>query len=102
MIALIEAGANVHAVDNVGNSALHKAALNGHIECVRALLKAGASNVDIAFNLAVGELKTFLDLIDTATQGDLDRMNLLLSAGANPNSRKDNDGDTALMWAARK
>ena len=36
--ARIDAGAEVDAVDNDGKSALHKAALNGHSECVRVLM----------------------------------------------------------------
>eukprot|EP00961_Rhodomonas_salina_P213029 2877109-Rhodomonas_salina.1 len=39
---LLEAGADVCAVDNYGQQPMHKAAMNGHVECVKELKEAGA------------------------------------------------------------
>lgn len=39
---LLEAGASVNHKDDMGNSALHKAAANGHVECLELLKAHGA------------------------------------------------------------
>ena len=42
MSLLVEAGANVNAASDVGNTALHYAASRGSLACVEVLLAAGA------------------------------------------------------------
>lgn len=42
MQALLDGGANVNAIGELGNTPLHEAAGQGHIEVVRLLLAAGA------------------------------------------------------------
>jgi ankyrin repeat protein len=40
---LVERGANVNAVTQIGNTSLHLAAQNGSVRCIHALLKYGAN-----------------------------------------------------------
>ena len=42
MVALLDAGAEIAHADGGGNTALHKACANGHVDCVRALIERGA------------------------------------------------------------
>ena len=58
---LLQAGATVDAVDNYGQTALHRAAMYGKIQVVEALLNAGA---DKAVKATSGYYrgKTALDL----------------------------------------
>ena len=44
---LLHANANVHAVDNGGNTALHYAAANGHARVADVLLQANASTTAV-------------------------------------------------------
>src|SRR3990172_7504907 len=44
--ALLDAGANVNAVDEFGKTPLHGAAARGHVEVVRALRAAAGANVN--------------------------------------------------------
>jgi ankyrin repeat protein len=73
------------------NTALFRAAMNGRIECVKALLAKGA------------EVNTkghggFTPLITAAHQGETDIVKTLLAHGADVNARGDL-GDTALSRA---
>ena len=73
---LLEAKASPHAERRDGSTALHVCAGNGHVDCVRALLAAGAEvkNWDV---LGVGPLFV------ACTEGDHDEVvKILLGAGA--------------------
>jgi hypothetical protein len=90
--ALVEAGAEVDHVNNLGETALGGAAWNGHVEATRALLAAGAE-VDHASN------NGFTALWGAARNGKVEAMRALLAAGAEVD-HVDNMGWTALGAAA--
>ena len=107
---LIQAGADVNAVDNFGASPLHHAAENGDVDTIKILLAAGAQ-----VNLfAKGESATkkpigISPLYFAANGGHLEAAQLLLEHGADPNpgpypgmDEMDEipDGLSALHWAA--
>jgi hypothetical protein len=70
---------------------LHGAACNGHTECVRLLILAGAD-----VNVQSCNQNTALHC--SAEDGNAEIVSLLLSANANPNL-KDRKGKTPLDWA---
>lgn len=76
---LIEENYNVNDQDNAGNTALHEAALNGHLEIVKLLIRNGA-------DVNMQSFKMFKDtpLIDASANGHLDVVKYLLSHGADP------------------
>lgn len=69
---------------------LHAAACNGHTECVRILINAGAD-----VNVQACNQKTALHC--GAEEGNIEIVELLLKAKANPNL-KDSKGKTPLDW----
>lgn len=73
---------------------LEAATLEGHIEVVRALIKAYA---DVNRPVADG----FTPLITAASTGNLDMVRMLLKAGAIPGVN-DDEGETALTLAKKK
>jgi hypothetical protein len=90
--ALVEAGAEVDHVNNLGETALDGAACRGQVEAMRALLEAGAE-VDHAENLgwtALGAAACF---------GHVEVLRALLAAGAEVNHAT-NSGCTPLWGAA--
>lgn len=97
---LIQAGASVHReMDSgvfQGKTALMWASSQGRYEVVRVLLSATA-NVDHFSR--IGNFKGKTALMWASSQGRLETVNVLLEAGAAVNMA-DNDGITALMWAA--
>lgn len=70
---------DVNDQDNAGNTALHEAALNGHLDVVKLLTKNGA-------NVNIQSFEMFKDtpLIDASANGHLDVVKYLLSHGADP------------------
>ncbi|AGO11546.1 AaceriADL244Wp [[Ashbya] aceris (nom. inval.)] len=76
---LIEEGYDVNDQDNAGNSPLHEAALNGHLEVVKLLIRHGA-------NVNIQSYEMFKDtpLIDASANGHLDVVRELLQHGADP------------------
>lgn len=90
---LLARGADVNAVDNDGDTALHGAAQSGNVEIVRLLLDKGAN--PNAKNKVGGT-----PLMWAAVYGHTDAARSLLSKGADA-SLKDNDGITAVEWAVR-
>ena len=72
---------------------LHAAAVNGHLELVRELLKRGA-RVDLPNSLSGNAL------MNAAHRGHHFILLVLLQHSANPDLQS-NNGVTALMWAAR-
>ena len=91
--ALIEAGADAHAVDDDGATPLTLAAAAGSITCCRALLEAGACASPVPS-------KAGSPLERAAGAGAIDVCRLLLQSHAEPNGRSAS-GKTALHAAAR-
>lgn len=74
-----EEGYDVNDQDNAGNTALHEAALNGHLDIVKLLIKNGAD-----VNMQSFEMFKDTPLIDASANGHLDVVKYLLSHGADP------------------
>ena len=70
---------DVNDQDNAGNTPLHEAALNGHLEIVKLLVDHGA-------NVNIQSFEYFKDtpLIDASANGHLEVVQYLLSKGADP------------------
>ena len=103
---LIEAGANVHARDRQGSTALTHAAANGYTELARRLLSKGAdpSAQSMTASIMLGRLqfgrsKAYAPIHETAQHGYVELAALLTDAGADLEAA-DNDGDTALHVAS--
>jgi ankyrin repeat protein len=90
---LVNAGANVKAVNRYGVAPLSLACTNGNTAMVALLLKAGA---DPNTELPGGESV----LMTAARTGVAGAVKLLLAGGANPNAKESKFGQTPLMWAA--
>lgn len=70
---------DVNAQDNAGNSALHEAALNGHLDIVKLLIEYGAD-----VNIKSSESCSDTPLIDASANGHLNVVKYLLDHGADP------------------
>ena len=90
--ALLETGAEVDHVNNLGRTALWGAALHGRVEALQALLAAGAE-VDHEDNRGQSALG------HAASNGKVEAVQALLAAGAEVNHAS-NLGHTALSGAA--
>jgi len=90
---LVEAGANVGAVDENGVTALMYAAASNHVDAMRALLEKGNSEID--FKHSHGGTA----LLEASTGGATDAIKLLLEKGAQFDF-VDNDGVSPLMAVA--
>lgn len=130
MKTLIDAGADVNAKNKWGQTALMAAARAGDAEKVRLLLAAGASvqesDIDgmtalshaasstgatvLDAMVAILEKKPDVNATDAqgvsplmraADLGDVEKIKVLLAAGANK-SAKDRDGRDAFTWAANR
>ena len=88
---LIEAGADLDAVNDMEESALYIATEGVHIECVGALIAAGA-DVDAANHMG------HTPLLNAASAGSVECVKLLLAAGADADARDEN-GFSVLMAA---
>ena len=89
---LLEAGADLAAVDNSGSSALHLAAESGSAESLELLLKAGATRrpgVDVKDRFGVTALAL------AAMRGHAEAARVLVAYGASPHA-EDEDGKTPL------
>lgn len=91
---LLQAGADLEAYDRDGYTTLLLATSIGHVQIVQALIRAGA------------DLEAFdrnhrhdTALILVTRKGNIEVMKLLVQAGADLKA-VDNEGLTALMWAA--
>ena len=90
---LLEAGADKHAVDTEGDTALSAAAQEGHLEVVRMLLEAGADK-----EAALTDGATALHF--AAQDGHFEVVRLLLEAGADKDAATFH-GSRALHLAAQ-
>jgi len=88
---LLDKGANINNRDKDGMTALHNAAIEGHIEIVKYLLKRGA-NLEAANNVGM----TALHL--AVYNRNIEVVRELIKNGAKLNIR-DNSGNTALDYA---
>lgn len=70
---------DVNDQDNAGNTALHEAALNGHLDLVKLLINNGAN-----VNVQSYEMLKDTPLIDASANGHLDVVMYLLEHGADP------------------
>ncbi|MBO9998901.1 MAG: ankyrin repeat domain-containing protein [Cyanobacteria bacterium SID2] len=92
---LVEAGASLDSSNTYTRSPLHNAVETGQRELVQCFVNAGA--VLDRFEGSMNEEKTPLML--AVERQDLETIEILLNAGANPNA-KSQFGDTALTRAA--
>lgn len=92
--ALLDAGADIHAVDHHGSTALHRAAFGGHRQVIRAL-------VDAAAELEATDRYGRTALHVAADAGEIDSTRCLLKLGANTRARDGplKDGQTPIEVA---
>lgn len=89
---LIVRGAKLSYEDQQGNSAISKAASNGHLTTLKILINAGAN-----VNVAPAGRSVLMQVVE---DNNMLISQLLIAAGANVNYR-DDAGDTALRIARR-
>lgn len=101
---LLQAGAEIDARDQIGNTALCEAAGAGHTNIVSMLIEAGARVDERGAYWCDGVIRVLTPgctpLIVAAMSGHTEVIKLLLEKGANPNDASD-VGPTALNEAAR-
>lgn len=89
---LLERGAKVNEkTGNMGETPLADACCEGNYRCVQRLIQAGA---DVN---AAGEVSPLMNAAINSENWQI--VELLLKAGAEPNFRSSEDGQTALDWA---
>ncbi|CCK70450.1 Hos4p KNAG_0E01880 [Huiozyma naganishii CBS 8797] len=76
---LAEGDVDIDDQDNAGNTPLHEAALNGHLDIVKLLVETGA-NVNIQSFAMFGDTP----LIDASANGHLDVVQYLVAHGSDP------------------
>jgi len=91
---LLDAGADIHALDAQGQTALIYAARNGNDKAVELLLQKGAQVNDSDYKGRTAFMRAVRD-------GSKASAELLLQKGANINART-LEGETALMFAAEE
>ena len=114
---LLDAGANVDAIDDAGDTALSKAAECGYVECAQRLIQAGAT-VGLKAAAMLGrtdDVQNILQAPKTPDVSDLEAqvlcwsagwgqtstLNALLGMGLGPNTPNDK-GQLPLTLAARR
>ena len=95
ILTLVNAGANVEAVDKDGLTALHCASSRGHHDCVETLVGLCGSEVDAT------DINGSTPLFYAVTLGHTECAALMLSYGADPN-RQDRKGRTPAHCGATK
>jgi len=94
MLALIESGADANAVDRIGMTPLHGAAMIGKVPVASVLVEQGKA--DVNRQTAVG----YTPLHIAAISGKADFVRFLLEKGAD-RTRRDNEGLTSEERAVR-
>lgn len=95
---LINAGANLHATDVHGRTALHQATIEGVVEPVKVLLDAGA-DIQATDNDGKTPLHLAVQNIEEHSDPDIaEPVDILLDAGADPFAT-DKDGKTPFDYA---
>jgi len=92
---LIKSGVDPNVKDEYGRTPLHEAAAVGNVNAVRTLISYGA-DVNIKSS---GRIQPVPILVQAATNAHFEVVKFLLESGADPQAH-DNDGLTALFWAA--
>ncbi len=92
---LLNAGANVNAVNRYGVTALSLAASTGDVAVLDLLLKAGADPRGAEANLPDGQTLLML----AARTGGVEILKRLIERGGNVNAVERRDGTSAGMWA---
>lgn len=95
---LLQAKANPNNKNNGGQTPLHLAAQNGNAGVARLLIEAGA-NINQSDNAQMTPLHWAVSNAIKLKEGGTEAIELLLNAGADPNSQTQ-DGDTALHLVA--
>ena len=100
MNALITRGIGLHTPPNMGNLLLCRAANNGRVDTVQALLSRARADVDPNYVDPNNKCRPAL-LAHLQSQADAALIRLLLHHGANIDSQ-DSDGNSALILAVRQ
>jgi ankyrin repeat protein len=95
--ALLQAGARVGFVRKDGATALYMACQDGHIECVRVLIRAGADVNQACADEKYGDSP----LIMASQEGHVHVVDALIAAGCQLNYARPSDGCTALIMASQ-
>jgi ankyrin repeat protein len=98
---LIAAGADVNKASANGCTPLHMAAQEGHAGVVSEIIKKKTAGVDLNAALRGGESAGVTPLFHAAQNNRLDVVTLLISAGADVNKARFDDGCTPLHKAAQ-
>ena len=91
---VIAAGADIHATNSEGATALLFAALQGHARAIASLIRAGAKSNQAA---KLGAVPVFV----ASLNGHTSCVQALLEAGADANIARTSDGATALLVACQ-
>lgn len=91
---LLDAGAELKAENRIGFTALHMAAINGHVEMIEYLLDAG---IDVDTRSENSRFHS-TPLMNAIQNGQTESVAALIAAGANLDI-PDNHGDPAINWA---
>ena len=97
IVNLLEKNAKPNVQDCNGTTPLIMAAQNGHVDAVNTLLFWGITTIDMTDNMGRTAL---IAAIDKAPESQITIVNALLAAGACID-KKNNNGETALMLAAK-
>jgi hypothetical protein len=97
---LLDAGADVNAIDDEGNTPLHNACFESHLEIVRLLLESGANVNAKNYEQPFWYGHTPLHYA-AGSKNNVEIIGLLLNSGADINA-KDYEGDTPLHIACHQ